>query len=201
MARREGTYRHRAWLRRQRARRSPRPSRRRTPCGASEVSWPSCCWSWPASGKRRSGGERDELRQSGEATRGGRASVGATVARRGVLKAAWTRDFGARGTMCADRVPRRTRRAAPTRIREARLRNQKKKLVGTKLKKRAYERGSVASRGTHRRRHGLSLRLVVLLRHCVKCAGEFRCVGVVAREGTRARKSSPGSTNRGFATA
>ena len=118
------------------------------------------------------------VRQSGEATRGGRASGGATVARRGAPTAARARGSDARGATRADRVSRRTRRPAPPRIREARPRNQKSSPV-TKLK-RAFERGTVASRGTHRRRLGLGLGLGVLLRHGEKCAGVVRCVGVVA---------------------
>ena len=60
----------------------------------------------------------NELRQWGEATRGGRASGGATVARHGVPTAARARGSHARGATRADRVPRRTRRPAPPRIRE-----------------------------------------------------------------------------------
>ena len=136
--------------------------------------------------KTRSGGERNEkLRQPGEATRGGRASDCATVARRGVLKAARARGSDGRGATRADRVSRRTRRPAPPRIREARLRNQKSSSE-TKLK-RAFERGSVASRARTGAALALALDLLFFFA-IVRSAPVWSGASVLWREPARGRE-------------
>ena len=127
------------------------------------------------------------VRQSGEATRGGRASGGAA---RGS-------DGGAGARFRRPRRDARRSRLAPDPPSRASARSRgaaekSKKLAGTKLK-RAFERGTVASRGTHRRRLGLGLGLGVLLRHGEKCAGVVRCVGVVAWARTRRERVHLGS--------
>ena len=139
------------------------------------------------------------VRQSGEATRGGRASGGASGG------AARGSDGGAGARFRRPRRDARRSRLAPDPPSRASARSRgaaekSKKLAGTKLK-RAFERGTVASPGTHRRRLGLGLGLGVLLRHGEKCAGVVRCVGVVAWARTRRERVHRGSPrNRGFAT-
>ena len=148
--------------------------------------------------RENSGGERNEVRQPGEATRGGRASNCATSAAR-VLTAARARGSDGRGATRADRVSRRTRRPAPPRIREARLRNQKSSSE-TKLK-RAFERGSVASRARTGAALALALDLLFFFA-IVRSAPVWSGASVLWREPTRARRVHRGSPrpNRGFAT-
>ena len=131
------------------------------------------------------------VRQSGEATRGGRASGGASGG------AARGSDGGAGARFRRPRRDARRSRLAPDPPSRASARSRgaaekSKKLAGTKLK-RAFERGTVASPGTHRRRLGLGLGLGVLLRHGEKCAGVVRCVGVVAWARTRRERVHLGS--------